>query len=275
MTLLTGRGGRVNGVTGLGDWEIQKTTNAQTMRHAGTGGGTHRVDGMLDWSGSYNAQGAVPTVLPGNALTGVFSVDGSDGYSGTAIVDQVQISWDFETNKPVVHAVNFSGNGELSSGAAVASESEIPAPTMSSDGKVSTGTVAAEPEWTDMSYVRTAQLTLSSDNKEVGHTGTSGLKNREAGPFDASLSLTVYSATGIDLPDEGDVVGVRIYNAAATYWEILWMHLGEISGIKVSPETEDIVGATLNYAWANIQSVGGTMTLGSITDPDETDVFSA
>src|SRR5947207_1860310 len=97
MGVHSGKFAAVNGKSTVRNWSINDTNATKAFIASNTGGGTGRLKGNHDWSGSYSQYSGIPAVMPGSALsfTG-YSAPDSDvnnttgkTKSGTAIVDSI------------------------------------------------------------------------------------------------------------------------------------------------------------------------------------------
>ncbi len=270
MSLLSGRLAAINGVPSVGLWEIaEKAAQAEYVNSA-TDGGTGRLAGNLDWNGHYEADGAVPAVLPGAALSLLGSCDGALGVSGEALVDDVEINWDIEGGKHISHTVNFSANGALTRGAAVAADASLSNPETSIGTKAELGTVAAVPVFTELADVRKMKLKLSAKNTNYVSSSTAGQTKRIRGPIDADISLDVYCEDLADLPAVNSISALRLYTSATLFFLVNWAIFGEATGIQADRRTGKLVGATLNAKLCGLATVGGTRTMGGIWLPGAT-----
>jgi len=267
MAVLSGIGGAVNGVGGIGNWSIQTAADVQAFQNSGTGGGTGRQIGNKDWSGSYKAYGDTPASMPGEALSFIGSIEGTTGAAGTAIVDGVDIECDIKGGGVLSHTVNFSGNGALTEGAAVAVDATVDIPGSAIGCKAAFGTVAASPVWTDIIDVTGWKLSITAANQAYVNSSTGGLILRKPGNIDATFSISVELATLATLTAINTIAGVRLFTSSTLHWQILWGIIMDHSDITIDVESQAIVAATMNMALAGLANVGGTDTIGSITNP--------
>jgi len=267
MGVISGKGGAVNGQSVVRKWNIAYKSDLAAYASSNTGGIMSQLAGNTDWNGGFQAYGDTPLVLPGDALSFVGSMEGTKGASGTAIVDQVEISVDLEGAKPVEYNVNFSGNGVLSQGAAVASDASLTIPGSSIGCKVATGTVVASPVWTDLADIRNWKLTLTAANKEYASSSSAGGKKRVKGNVDAAFSFSMYGDDLSLLPQPNSIAAYRFYVSPTTYWEVLWGIVGDEGDITADIEGGELVGATINGKFRAITLVTAAATRGSIKKP--------
>jgi hypothetical protein len=270
MGVVSGIGGAVNGHSCVRNWSINYTSELAAYAASNTAGAQNNLLGNTDWSGSFGAYGHTPAVMPGEALSFTGSIDGTKGAAGTAIVDSVEITCDIEGGKPIEYTVNFSANGALTLGAAVAADSDLTTPPTSVGCKVATGTVIAVPVWSDMEDVRNWKLTISAVNSAYVSSSTSGGKRRKKGTLNLTFAIGVYSADFSALPAPNAIAAFRFYVAAASYWEVLWGIYADASGLQVDREGGGLVGATLNGRLRTQTLVGSTDTRGAIKKPGGT-----
>lgn len=267
MSVISGIGGVVNGASAVRVWTISSTADIQAAVASNTKAGTVLADGNEDWTGNYTAYGATPASMPGEALAFTGTIDGTNGATGTAIVDSVEIVVDIEAGAIIGHTVNFSGNGALTLGAAVATDTTDACMPSSIGCKVELGSMIAVPVWTAIDDVRTVTLTITADNQSYVSSSTSGGVRRTAGNISAAVAITVYTDDFAGLPAVNDENRCRIYVDATTYWLVEFIKFGEASDLAVDREGAAVVGATLNAQFTGFADIAGTCTEGEITDP--------
>lgn len=273
MGVVSGAGGAVNGQACVRNWSVNFTPNPVSYVCSASQGGTGRVTGNTDWSGSYDAYGEEPAVMPAETFQFKGSINGTVGVdSGAtgAMVDQVEITWDIEGGGIISHTVNFSSNGALTWGASVAADASVPDPLPANVGVIKIddpGAAEFSGSETTFTDVRSITLTISAGNQSYVSSSTAGVTKRVAGNIDATISFDVYFDDPTDLPTAQEVKAIRLYTTATEYWELRWVMFGEIGGVDVNIETADIVGATVNAGMNGHTSIGGTPTTGSIKTP--------
>jgi hypothetical protein len=273
MSVLSGISGAINGIPGVRNWSIDTSADVQEYVDSGTSGGKSRTIGNTDWSGSYSSYGHTPGALPGDAFAFAGSIDGTNGASGTAIVDSIDVSIDIESGGIIEHTVNFSANGDLTLGAVAAADASVSDPPTAIGCKIELGTVVASPVWTEVPDVRTVSISIEAGNQAYVSSSTGGANRRLAGNVNATVSYTVYTDDFSDLPEPNDITAMRVYIDDTDYWEFLWLMYGEASGLEVNREDASPVGATLNTGMKGTTDVEGTPTTGSITDPSATEFW--
>jgi hypothetical protein len=266
-------------LSAVGEWSVSLKAENQAVVDSSTAGGTVRVGGNTDWSGRYQANG-LPAVHAGDSFAFIGSIDGTEGVSGTAIVDSVKIDWDIAGGKVVRHEVTFSANGPLAEGPAVAVDVSIAIPPSSVGTVASLAPPASSPAWTPIPQVGTITLEMKCDNKPYVDSSTGGQVCRKKGPLDWTLALSVHpdgtatdTAYGIQgLPQPKSVQGIQISAGSGAY-TLNWGMFSDISDILVNRATSEVVSCTLNAAMCGVASIGGTLTRGSITDPSGTTIW--
>jgi len=264
-------------LSAIGQWNVSVKAENQTVVDSSTAGGTLRLAGNEDWSGSYRANGAVPSFYPGAAFSFVGSIDGVNGVTGTAIVDSVKIDADIAGGKPWTHEVAFSANGPLSFGAAAAADASVAVPPSSIGTQVQLSSPAATPEWTPLNQVTTISLEFRRENSPYVDSGTGGNVMRKCGPLDWTIAIGVHpdaEATASVLPMPASVQGIEITlpNSGGSF-TLSWAQFSDLSDLVVNRATQEIVSCVLHAAMCGVASVGGTLTRGSIVDPANNTVW--
>jgi len=282
MPVITGKAGHIakdsTAISCCRQWGINHTSELQTFGCSATKGARGRIGGTEDWSGQYQAYGAIPAVLPGDEVTfnGAISGEGASavGVSGDVMIESVEIVWNVETGAPIAHTVQFGGNGPLTYGTVnVPADATIPDPLTSKGCKVEIWSVAETPEKeAEFAELRTITLRLSKDNQAFATTTTAGWKNRAEGGLDIECNFTVLTDDFADFPDVNAIKELRLYIDATHYWQLKWMIFGEHSGLDVDIEGGALVGGTINAAFVPYTRVGTTPTQGVVKDPSATPV---
>lgn len=270
MPVISGKTGCVNGISCVRQWTITHTSSPADVVDSATKGAKGAVAGNQDWSGSYVANGAIPEVRPGETFDFQAAVDATNGVSGTAIVDRIEIEIDVENGGIISHTVSFSGNGVLTYGAVTASDAGPPKILPAMNCHVTTCAPAQSPTWTALTNVRTIRITLSADNQTYVDSSCGGWTQRVGGNITAEISISVYMVSIEDLltiVEPNNVRGVRIYVNADTYWELLWMMFTGLSNVTVDIERGTVVGADLAARFVVSQQIGGNTIYGTIKAP--------
>lgn len=273
MGVISGIGGAVDSTGTVRTWQVSATNDVQSVYASNTKGMPVVQAGNDDWSGSYTAYGHTPAVMPGDGFTFTGSVDGTNGVTGTAIVDSVEIVINIEGGEKIGHTVNFSGNGDLSKGAAAATDATSPDTPTSIGTKCEIATPDASPTYSEISDVRQMTLTITSENPDYVSSSTSGGTRRTAGNLSATVSISVYTDDFDTLPDEGEVVGMKIYVNATEFWDLDWIRVSDISDMGADIEGAALVEATINGSYTGFTTISTTVTEGSITQPDATEFW--
>jgi hypothetical protein len=269
MAVLSGIAGAVDGVDTVGRWTVNHAADLQAIFASNTKEGPVVLDGNLDWSGSWQSKKSTPDHMPGDAVTFKGSIDGTNGATGTVIIDAVEIEVDIEAGAAIACTVEFSRNGALTLGVSAASDATVPDPPTSIGCKAALGTAVAVPVWTDISDVRSWRLRLERDNQAYVSSDTSGGNLRLAGNLSGTIVVAVYEDDFADLPAVNSHSYIRLYVTATTYWDIGFVIWGEASDITVDREAAAIVGATMNGQWTGFADVDGNATEGYIKKPGD------
>lgn len=270
MSVISGIHGAIDGIPAVLNWRINSTNDLQSFVSSNTKGGTGRIAGNGDWSGSYQRQGHTPATMPGSTFTLTGSIDGAIGVSGLAIVDSVEITIDIEGAKVISHTVNFSSAGALTRGAAVPAAETAVCPISSIGCKVAVSTAlaaAAGATFADVTDVRTITITLSANNQAYNSSSTAGATGRVRGNFDATFNYTVYTSDLSTLPTEGSIRVIRFYVTATTYWQFEWGVFGAPADVEVDIEGAKPIGATISGGMTAVATISGTCTYGTLKTP--------
>lgn len=274
MAVHSGKFGRINGKGAVGEWTINDNLTFDKNRASNLRGGTQSIAGVKSWGGSYNAQGGQPGVMPGESFSfagftapddGTSDDDGL-GYSGTAYVASVVVTWDWATGVPLKHTVNFAGHLALTETTANVGDTTTAA---YAPVQVCSINKWADPTLTPITNVKTAVLTITNALQAYANSSTVVSNvlwtGQTPGPTDATLSLT-RDDNERTLLVPGTSYYMRLYTSATAFWDLEWMTPENYTGIVVSPQSGAIIGHTVNMGMVALS--GGA--LGSIVLPDTT-----
>jgi hypothetical protein len=260
MAILTGKNGAVEKgavtVPTVRQWQVTTSADAPSYAASNTKGGTSRIDGNKDWSGSYQAYGALPAVTPGESFVFHGSINTVNGVTGACLCNQIEITWDIEAGTPISHTVSFEANGALTIGAETAADATIPDPPTSKGTKASMWSLIDIPAETAITDIRTMTLTFTSANQSYKTSTTNGQTERVAGILDWTASITVYEDDFDDLPDVNDIVELRMFADSTLYWQLKYAIVTEVTDLEVAIESGDKIGATINFAMVGFTDAG-------------------
>lgn len=268
MGVLNGIAGAVDGIQTVRTWSVQTGAETHALHASNTKRGPVRLEGNEDWSGSYSSYGHTPLALPGETFAFTGSFDGADGVVGSAVVDSAEITIDVEGKTPISHVVNFSGDGALAFGEAVAVDESDPDAFSPVGCKAALGTLIAEPVWTDLDNVRTMVISLSAANASYASSGSAGHMKRLVGNIDCTMSITVYEGDPTKVIAPNTHKAVRLYVTPTLYWEFLWAIFSEASGIEVDVEGGGMLGVTYNAGFNGWDTIAAALTEGHIKTPE-------
>lgn len=275
MAVHSGIAGAVDGAAVVGNWSITHNADLQTVMASGGNGAAIVLDGNVDWNGTYKAFGHTPAHMPGEAITFLGSIDGTNGAAGTGIVESITIVNNIEIGVPIEHTVNFARNGALTLGASAATDVAIPDPPTSIGTDVQIGTAVGVPVYSAITDVRGWTLTLSASNPAYVSSDTSGGNLRLAGNISGTIAVPVYEDDFAGLPAVNSHNYIRLYVTATTYWDIGFVVWGEMSDGVVDIEGPAVVGATLNGTWSGYGLVDAAQARGYIKRPATTTWWGA
>lgn len=267
MAVLSGIGGAVDGIATVREWSISETGDLQAYTASNTLQAVSRESGNTDWTGSYQAYGAIPVKMPTEIFTFTGSIDGTNGIVASAIVDSVTIEWDMEAGTIIRHTVNFASNGAIARGAAVAVDATVPDPHVSLGTKLEISDSVASPSYAEVTDVRTISITFSANNPSYASSSTAGAIKRQAGNLDVSMSYSLYTDDFSTLPAINSQQQYKVFVNATLFWEFLYMSVQDLSDLTVDIEGAGMVGATVNTMFTGFADIEGTETVGKIDKP--------
>lgn len=272
-SVISGVGHAVDGVGNVGKWTMESSMDLHKWITSATKQGHATRKGPQDWTGTYESQGFLPAKMPGDTFTFTGSYDGATGVVGPVMVDVVEIRWNQETGEPIGHTVSFSGTGLPVPGAAVAADASVPVVHSSVGLIIKASDASAAESFVEILDVRSVTLTISRANTPYtsSSTVTSGQAyvGRLAGPWDFSLSYSVFEGDPSILLTPGDVYHFQVYVTAALFWDLKWARISELSDVDADSEGA-IMGATQNAEMEGYTEVEAAtvLTEGYIKTPE-------
>lgn len=269
---VSGQYGTISGVPTVMQWNIARTRPSNAFKHSGTSGGTNRRKGVGAWTGSWTAKGGLPAVMPGAsaAFTGFAGpssgVKGTNGvrFSGTVLVTDITIEWDWTTNAIVSHTVNFVGHLGLTRATGISLDDESTVAEVETILCPMEFSLPGVPSWAPILSMKTASLKISSDVKSYVNSDTVNETGRRgAGLIDWEASF-VLERTDNTLA-EGLQGVLRMYTSATLFYLLTWTRFREYSGITVNHESGDIISQTATFEMCSNDEVSGVV--GSIIVP--------
>ncbi len=258
MGVHSGKFGVVNGMSTMRNWNITDSMSPQAYVASNTLFGTGRRRGTETWNGNFGCYGHTPPVMPGERFEflGYTAPDNDVSgpglrYKGNALVENVQISWNWGAGEIINAVVNFQGDVglEIQSGANELYDLTVPTvpPVVGTKIQYSLNDGGA---WADWENLLSAQLTLSCQMLEYVNSSSVDAENRvwtgrKAGNIDWTLAITEQDNDRAKF-DKGDSIMLRLYVAADRWYELKWGQIAEFTGITVDRESAAIIQQTVN-----------------------------
>lgn len=251
-----GKYGAVNGVPTTRNWSLVQTSATKPFIASNTAGGTGRRRGPRDWTGSVSHYGGVPASMPGETMAfqgytaPTNGVGGTAGqtYSGTAIVENVSITWNWETGDIIASVINFAANGVLSQSSTIVTDGDpITAPSPIGGGVRILD--AGGSTYDELCPVVSATLNITAANKPYVNSCSAGQTLRKPGPIDWNLALVLQENDLASLPfDIDDFIGIQIDvdDSGTQFWQLTYGLVKDFSGFTIDRETGNIITVTAN-----------------------------
>lgn len=243
----------------LSGWQVRDIHEIAPASYAGsnTRAGMTSTQGNQDWRGRYQNYGHTPLLFPGDQFTFLGSINALTGCSGAAICDRIIITAAGEEGRNILCVSEFSSNGALSYGAAVASDVSTPTIYNAAGRKVARGGVDVD----ETSYWR---LILGARNRRFFASGVPGVARRQPGVFYAQWMYQCYTDDPTSIPARGSVAALRFYVTAALYWELSLCRFDLIDEFGADIEGQKPVGYTA--AGSFVGYIGGS-PIGHVINP--------
>jgi hypothetical protein len=237
------------------NWSINESAANTPFVASNTKGGTGRADGVTDWSGSYNAFGGIPAVLPGEVFDFMgytapdSDIEGENGVciGGEAIVDSIAIQWAWDSGQIISHTVNFSAVGELEiTDDVIEDDNEVEVVSSLQGAKVVFVGIGGSGSGDDeVCNILNATLNLLAANQTFNNSCTGGNTSRKAGVKDWNLALSLQDNSRAGLVLKQDVE-IQLYIDEENYWHLQWGKIRDFTGLTVDVETGAIISQTIN-----------------------------
>jgi hypothetical protein len=276
-------GAGLSSVKAIRNWVINEKSTPFEYAHSKSSAGRGRSPGIYDFSGSFQAFGTVPVVMPGD----FFNFEGFTAAIGAgiviktqtnttvghplenrrgAIVDSVEINWDYQTGGLIGYTVNFSQANAFA--LTKATEVQVDSGTYTPQSVCPTN-VAYTSSSTILPNVSTSTLMLNSNNISYVNSSTNCRTAREKGILDATIAISEQNNNPVF------VVGTRyqlfLFIDALTYWDLKGVLAIEYTDFRVNVETGEIIQFTDNFALQAVNEANGVVD-GYIARPGETSV---
>lgn len=256
MTVLSGKFGVVNGVDTVRNVTINETSSPARGVASNTAQGVLRRHGPRSWNGQFARFGGIPILMPGDFFTlGAYiapasGVLGGVGtmYEGQAVVQNMQMNWNWQSGELLGQQQNFAGHLELTPDDTADAITDDATPSvLEVCGTKIQYQASSGGDWVQIPALVTAQLSISLPLHAYVNSDTACWTGQVPGaPIDWNVTLTQQSEKRLDAFNVWEDIGLRLFIDNTNYWELLWGHVREFTGINVNRETGDIVGRTIN-----------------------------
>lgn len=278
MAAIKGYQGAVNGVSAVVKWEIDQEASRNPAANSATENSVNELEGITDWKGYYVAHGHTPASNPNDALTFKGTIDQGGTITnataeGTAIVERWQIAWDWANNRPIIHQVQFGGNGTLSFSTTSIEDNGDPAWYMPCGLPVKIATPAAEPTYAELTDVISGALSYWAEVEPYANSSTSNETRRAAGNKQWAVDLAVHVDDTSAMEALDGQKGVQLFVTATTYWQAEWVTWKKVGPLSVEVQGRELIAVHYRGMGSSWVDVSGTWTKGALTNPATTDVW--
>lgn len=257
MGVISGTNLAINGEETARRFSLSSNNKLAAGVASNTQRGMLRRPGVKDWKGSYGGYGHTPAVFPGADFTFTGSLTGSQGATGEAICSRIVMNWDIERGELIAYRVYFEANGDLTFGAAAASDSSIPDPP-------TTQAMFIALDGGQQTQIRNMDLDISCRNRPYVTSDTDGDTKREPGNFDFLLRYGMYfDSDTVTLPTLETAYIAKMYVTASTFWELKWARIESVLEFQGDHEKDEPASCIVTAA----MDASDGAAIGSITNP--------
>lgn len=283
MGVYSGKFGAVDGISTVRQWNINDSMQPQRYAASNTRWGKGSQPGVNEWSGGFSIFGHTSPVMPGDQFSFLGYTAPNDGisgagirYSGEALVQQLQLSWNFQGGEILNGQVSFNGHLDLAiepTGAAIDDVLAPPTVPPIVNTKIQLSSAAPWTTFEDWTNVAQAQLTISCELKSFTNSSTiidgELWTGQRAGNIDWSLSITEHDISRSKVI-KGQRYAVRLYVNDTDFYEIRWVQVNEFTGLTVNRESGDIMQQSVNMTMDGFDTDAAPGdAVGALILPDE------
>lgn len=258
MGIISGNDATVSGENTNRLWRIEYVETPATYKAGNTKSAEGAKCGIGDWQGFYLGYGHTPAAFPGVDFTFTGSTDGSKGATGTAYCELIRILWDIKAGKLIEYMVQFSGNGALTVGAAVATDATVPDPPCTESMGFSFGTA--------VSAINYMELILRNPGKKYINSDTAGETRRKRGYLSGEFTVRMDEGDTSALPTRGQIAVAQFDVTDTLYWELTWGKIVKVIA-GVDHESNEVVGSEVQGVFLPFDAG----VEGSLTNPASTE----
>jgi len=265
MSVHSGKFATVNGEPTVGAWSINDDSDTKAYRASNTKGGTDRRPGITSWSGSFERFSGLPIVMPGTSFSFLgyeapdSDVSGGTGqtYSGTALVDSIALTWNWQGGDLLKLVTNFSGHLALITAAAQAAVADNTASDARGIVEVTPPTVQVNGAGGQVAWPNVAQisLTISAANQPYVNSSTAGGTGRKPGNIDWTLTATEQEVLRT-LFNKGDIVDLKLFIDATTFWILKFGLVKGFTNIRHDRDTGAIISRNVQIDMKAFDAAG-------------------
>jgi hypothetical protein len=254
MGVAMGTNGVVNGANTVRKWTVDYIEDDRPYAATNTAAGTDRNCGIVDWTGQYSAYGGTPITFPGDALSFIGAGIATDGASGTAICERLQVAFDQENVDYCQHLVHFGGNGALTLGT-IAPQSDATIPDLYCGGGMilkADGDEVPDVRRGSLDFMRMHGIPPGQiGNRPYSSSSTPGAIRRVKSRLDWRGFFDMYVATYQALDDLFAVQTAynwQFYVNATQYWDLNWGRIVRFEKLGADVEGSELLGVRVHIA---------------------------
>lgn len=270
MGIHSGKFGVLDGVSTVRNWAINDSMSPQEYVASNTLFGKGRRTGPEEWNGSYGHYGHTPEVMPGELFSFLGYTAPNDDvtgagltYEGQAVVENVQLSWNWGAAEILGLVTNYKGHLALTINPTGDEQHDVTIPTVYQPAGTRIEYSTDGNTFVELENLLSAQLTISCTLLEYLNSSTAVAgrlwKGQKSGIIDWNASIVQQDNQRSSF-DKGDSLVWRFYVTDVLYWELKWGKVGEFTGLTVDRETGAIMQQTINVAMDGFDPAAGDYT---------------
>lgn len=276
----SGRFSLIDNISNVGAWTLNGPIRTGGSRYSSSGskGGKIHKGGVHSWGGTISGFGHTPPKMPNDSFSFAgytypdTGVEGGNGtkFTGTAIVNQVSVIWNFTQNLIIAWRINFQGHLALShSTAAPVLDTSVPSTATPCGLNPSYDFSSAK----NIPNVTGIELTITASTSTEANSGTvvSGTCWQKINKGDIDWTCTItqddYKRGADGYPDPGDILELKLPVTSTESWALVYADFLGYNTLTADRDTNQPISRQMSFTMTENDGTNR----GRILRPGDTD----